>query len=107
MLNIVSNIKKEDLSLEGLANSLRIAEEFRKLEEYNIVFTVNGVEYSQPKKRNSSKIHDKRNKKTKFCWDCSNPNHLRRDFPSPKKKKKDFNKSRSEPKQPEGKNLLP
>jgi len=37
ILNIASSIKKEDPSLEQLANSLRIDEEFRKQEENKIV----------------------------------------------------------------------
>ena len=60
------------------------------------------MESSQPKKRNYNKIHDKKNKKRKVCWDCGSLNHLRRDYSHPKKKKKnDFNKSRSGPKQSE------
>jgi len=96
--------KEEDLSLEELANSIRIEEEFRKQEENKIISTINVVESSQPKKRNCNKIHDKKNKKRKVCWDCDCPNHLRCDCPNPKKKeKKDFNKSKSGPKQSEGK----
>ena len=56
ILNIASSIKKEDPSLEQLANSLRIEEEFCKQEENKFVSNVNVVEESQSKKRNYTKI---------------------------------------------------
>ena len=78
-----------------MANSLQIEEEFHKQEGNKIISLVNVVESGQPKKRNYNKIHDKKNKKRKVCWDCGTPNHVRCDCPNPKKKKKkDFNKSR-------------
>jgi len=86
--------KKEALSLEELANSLRIEEEFHKQEENKFVSNVNVVEESQSKKRNYTKINNNKNKKRKVCWDCGSPNHLRRDSPNAMKKKEDFNKSR-------------
>jgi len=91
--------RKEDLSLEKLANSLHTEGEFRKQEENKIVFAVDVVEDSQPKNRNYNKINNKKNKKRKVCCDGGSPNHLRRDCPSPKKKKKkDLNKSKLGPK---------
>ena len=86
--------KKEDFSLEKVANSLQIEEEFHKQEGNKIISLVNVVESGQPKKRNYNKKNNK-NKKRKVCWDCGSSNYLRRDCPNLKKKKKDFNKSKS------------
>jgi len=55
--------KKEDPSLEELANSLRIEEEFRKQEENEIVSTVNVIEDIQSKTRSHNKKNNKKNKK--------------------------------------------
>ena len=59
--------RKEDLSLEKLANSLHTEGEFRKQEENKIVFAVDVVEDSQPKNRNYNKINNKKNRKRKVC----------------------------------------
>jgi len=59
--------KKEDPSLEELANYFQIEEEFRKQEENKIVSTVNVMEDIQSKTRNHNKNNNKKNKKRKVC----------------------------------------
>ena len=79
--------KKEEHSLEELANSLQIKGEFCKQGNTKLLSSANLMENGHSKKRKLDKKKDYEKKKP-LCWDYGSPCYLKPNCPNPKKKKK-------------------
>lgn len=78
--------RKEDMTLEDLANHLRIEEEYRRQDDGKEHIAENAKihaveEEKSTKKRSGASFIDKKNKKRHAtgCWSCGKPGHMKKD----------------------------